>query len=102
MASDRVGSRRIEPEADAKRRLEAAPSRLRAAISTRIVIPPLTLPAPFGVEQGLACGQAYWRQIISSLRTLDAWVGRLGSRPKLRAAIQELEGQYKLRYGAKP
>lgn len=53
-------------------------------------------------EEALRSCQAYWRQIITSLRTLDAWVGRLGLRPRLRAAIRELEGQYRLQYGAKP
>lgn len=53
-------------------------------------------------EEALRSCQAYWRQIITSLRTLDAWVGRLGLRPKLRAAIRELEGQYRLQYGVKP
>lgn len=53
-------------------------------------------------EEAMRSCQAYWRQIVTSLRTLDAWVGRLGARPKLKLAIQELEGQYRLAFGEKP
>jgi len=48
------------------------------------------------VEEAMRSAEPYLRQIITSLHTLDAWVGRLGPRPKLRQAIAELSGQYRL------